>query len=442
MHRDLKPENLFVTKDGRVKILDFGFAKLTQTRKAERGTRNEEAETLLQDAPDIPRSSLRDHPLTIPGTVMGTIAYMSPEQVQGKDLDHRSDIFSFGIILYEMLNGQRAFTGDSQVEVMHAILKADPPDLSETNSRVPMALDRIVRRCLEKKPEHRFQTASDLGFALGTLTTPSGSRVETAAALPALTESLPVGKAGLFGNARLWMTTTAVAVLVALAALPFAVKYLRQSPPAAPVSARFVVAAPEKATEILRAELSPRWPPGGFPRRSWKADAVSGCVHWVRSRRNRCRHGGNFRPSYLVAGQPLDWLPRWRRTPEARSGGRCAQTLCKLPVFNSIFGGTWNRDGVILFHGRAGIYRVPATGGEPSLALGSGQQGPYQQPVFLPDGRHFLVCRTTTQGATEIHLAALDSQETTRLLAADSQARYHKRSSAFCARRSLARRAL
>ena len=151
VHRDLKPENLFVTKDGRVKILDFGLAKLTGRRKAERGTRNEEAETLLQDAPNIQRSAFRDQPSTLPGTVMGTVAYMSPEQVQGKDLDHRSDIFSFGIILHEMLGGQRVFTGDSQVDVMHAILRTDPPELSETNAKISPQLDKIVRRCLEKQ---------------------------------------------------------------------------------------------------------------------------------------------------------------------------------------------------------------------------------------------------------------------------------------------------
>src|SRR4029453_2629225 len=123
--------------------------------------------------------------ITEPGVVMGTVNYMSPEQVRGLEADHRADIFAFGVILYEMLTGHRAFHGDSAIEVMNAILKEEPRELTETKAKIPQ-LEKIVRRCLEKTPERRFQSASDLGFALEALFTPSGSRLETqpAAAVP------------------------------------------------------------------------------------------------------------------------------------------------------------------------------------------------------------------------------------------------------------------
>ena len=148
-HRDLKPENLFVTSDGRVKILDFGLAKLAPS---------EGGESPLTDAPTSGG--------TQPGVVMGSVGYMSPEQVRGRGADHRSDLFAFGAVLYEMLTGERAFRGGSAVESMNAILTNDPPDPSRARPDVPPALDRIVRRCLEKNPAERFQSARDLGFAL------------------------------------------------------------------------------------------------------------------------------------------------------------------------------------------------------------------------------------------------------------------------------------
>jgi serine/threonine protein kinase len=159
VHRDLKPENVFITKDSRVKILDFGLAKQTVIE----GAVSDMSATLAAPTP------------TQPGMVMGTVGYMSPEQVRGLNVDHRSDIFSLGAILYEMASGKRAFQGDTSIETMNAILKEDPPELSETGLNLMPGLERIIRHCLEKEPALRFQSASDLTFDLESLSSLSSA---------------------------------------------------------------------------------------------------------------------------------------------------------------------------------------------------------------------------------------------------------------------------
>ncbi len=153
VHRDLKPENIFLTSDGRLKILDFGLAKLTRPEAGDSGNEATQTQHIATDA----------------GTVMGTVGYMAPEQVRGKPADARADIFAFGAILYEMLSGKRAFHGDSSADTMSAILKEEPPDLTETNRNVSPALERVVRHCLEKNPAERFQSARDITFNLDAL---------------------------------------------------------------------------------------------------------------------------------------------------------------------------------------------------------------------------------------------------------------------------------
>ena len=201
-HRDLKPENLFITRDGRLKILDFGLAKLRPP--------------MLIGGVDtnLPTVSA---PQTEPGVVMGTVGYMSPEQVRGQDVDHRSDIFAFGAILYEMLAGERAFWGETAAETMTAILKQEPSELTATNRQVSPGLARLVQHCLEKRPEQRFQSASDLAFDLESLSAVSGASQAEAAivSMPArrrlwpmlLSLGIALGVvAGIFLGQPLWKT--------------------------------------------------------------------------------------------------------------------------------------------------------------------------------------------------------------------------------------------
>src|SRR5687768_4339878 len=223
VHRDLKPDNIFITNDGRVKILDFGLAKLTQLDGNQSQT-------------DVPTRRVD----TDPGVVMGTVGYMSPEQLKGRVIDQRADIFSFGAILYEMLSGRRAFYAQSAAETMSAILREDPPELWHANTNVSPTLERLVNRCLEKNPEARFHSASDLAFALEAISGagPISSEARTAVSTPTTTELI---------RERLPWIVTALLGLALIGAVAFIFLYLGRTTEQVPTTTRFPIYPPEKS---------------------------------------------------------------------------------------------------------------------------------------------------------------------------------------------------
>ena len=361
-HRDLKPENLFVTKDGRVKILDFGLAKLKPQKLAEK----------------VDTAAPTNVPHTEPGLLMGTVGYMSPEQVRGGDIDHRSDLFSFGLILYEMLRGERAFHGETMAETMTAILRDEVPDLTESDTKISPQLERIVRRCLEKKPERRFQSTSDLCFALAALSGPSGSRMETPVASPAVaTHSyralLRVGGlalAALAAGAILgWMLKpgpTAPAVIRVSQMLPIEHVLsgpLRNQLRLSPDGTQLVYAANERlylramnglaAVELPGTEgaMGPFFSPDG---------------QWI---------------GFMVGPSQLKKMPVTGGTPIS---------ICATDVT----GADWGPDDTILIGGGySGILRVPAGGGKPIAVVTPASGLSCSHPQFLPGGRSFLYLR-------------------------------------------------
>jgi serine/threonine protein kinase len=403
IHRDIKPENIFITADDRVKLLDFGLAKLIGSDDAH------------QSQTDILTKKL----LTNPGVVMGTVGYMSPEQVQGLPVDHRSDIFAFGAVLYEMLAGRATFEGDSAVEKMNAILKHDPANFSETDVSVSPPLERLVLRCLEKKPSDRFQSIGDVGFALEAFTEISGTRqAKASAAMP------------WFRNRdRLaWAVAAVLAVILAITLI--ARGYFRTSPALSSPSVYFTVVPPER-TEFIKngdVDFSIAVSPDGL-RLALVVVSQGRTQLWIRSLN-------------AVAAQPLVGTengnnPFW--SPDSRFIGFFAdgklkkidinggppQVICNAP---SLSGGTWNAEGVILFSKAGeGIYRVAATGSDPiQVSKTDTIRDLYQVwPHFLPDGHHFLfLAGRDEKDASKICVGSLDGGQPQPLLTASSRAIY------------------
>jgi Tol biopolymer transport system component len=407
VHRDLKPENLFITKDDRVKILDFGIAKLSATPASTN--------------PDISEDATRKV-LTNPGVVMGTVGYMSPEQVRGESTDHRSDIFSFGAILHEMLTGRRAFKRETMAETMTAILREEPEDLSVSLPNITPSLERIVRRCLEKKPERRFQSTHDLGFALEALSAPtsgSGAGMTTAA-----TAAVATVKASAWRARLPWIALAAVS-LIAIAALFFAFKNARSVPELRTI--RFDITQGQRTTGFGQFAVSP----------DGRNVVISSLAEgrnqlWIRpldsliSRAVPNTGGGQGFPFWSADGRSIAFAVSGKLKKFDLADGTVRE-ICDLSGDRRGFGGDWNRDGTILFSGTI-IYRVPATSGEPRPVPGLNQSSPdalVRWPQFLPDGNHFLYLLTTPrQSASEVYVTSLDGKDTKRLLTAQSNAIY------------------
>ena len=292
---------------------------------------------------------------------MGTVGYMSPEQVKGRPVDHRSDIFSFGAILYEMLSGRRAFHGESAAETMSAILKEDPPDLSSTNQNISPALERLVNHCLEKSPESRFHSASDLAFALEAISGASPISGQTMTAMASLSSRDRIRK---FSP---WIAA-AIFALAFLIALPFVFLNFRRPSSQAPGTARFVIPPPEKADYIGIPVISPdgRLVVFGVREASGKESL------WIRPLDSLEAHplagteigGGASRPFWSPDSRSIAFVGGGKLRKIDVSGGP-AQTLTDSGIGA---GGTWNRDGVIVFvrNLAEGLYRIPATGGTPT----------------------------------------------------------------------------
>jgi serine/threonine protein kinase len=394
VHRDLKPANVKIAPDGRIKVLDFGLAKLSADAPAEDGPAHVSAMTVTMA-------------VTRAGVVLGTPAYMAPEQAAGRAVDRRADLFAFGCVLYEMLAGERPFEGDSAAEILSRVLEREP-DWSRLPPNVPPAMQRLVRLCLEKDPKRRRQSAGDVRIDLE----------QIAAA--------PHGNVGPLarGGSRLSRVAWLGAGVLAGALIAMAIAVQVREPP-----------RPETRLEIVtpptRHPLSFALSPDG---RS-TVFVASGSSDGVDRLYLRSFGDSDAEP---IAGTEGASEPFW--SPDSRSvgffaagklwridiGGGSAQALAAaaLPL-----GGAWSASGTILFapNSVSGLFAVPASGGDvvPATRLDAPRQTNHRRPAFLPDGRQFLFYGAASDpNVAGLFLGSLDGRTPTRLTPADSSGAY------------------
>ena len=398
VHRDLKPGNVMLTATG-AKLLDFGLAKPSAS----------------QTSASLFTAVTQDSPVTQQGTIVGTFQYMSPEQVEGKELDGRSDIFSLGAVLYEMLTGQRAFEGKSQLSVASAILEKEPTPLCATKPMTPPALEHAIKKCLAKHPDERWQSASDLASELKWITE-SGSQAGPAvqaAVHGKLQRALPwlvsfVLLFALIVVAIWWRNSrTPEQTMYFSAPFPFPARDMALAPNGRTLA---VVAYSETARKnvLWIYEL-------GSPNANSLADT----------------EGATY-PFWSADGRSLAFFADGKLKKLEVPGGP-VQTICDAP---SGRGGSWNKDGVIIFTPEAilgpgrGVYRVSASGGTPTRIsdpdTSRGEQS-HRWPVFFPDGKHYLYMAanfTGQKGVNAVFVGALDSNEKHFVVEATANAAY------------------